>query len=119
MGNRRQFIQPALLAAAALPAATRGFAAAGAAETYSVRKGDTLTSISNQSGVSISDLRALNGLQGDHLVIGQKLIIKPAPPPAQIYTVKSGDTLGQIADRKSTRLNSSHVAISYAVFCLK
>src|SRR5690625_6459495 len=25
----------------------------------------------------------------------------------------------QITDRKSTRLNSSHVAISYAVFCLK
>src|SRR5207253_11087450 len=25
----------------------------------------------------------------------------------------------QPADRKSTRLNSSHVAISYAVFCLK
>src|SRR5207253_6223257 len=29
--------------------------------------------------------------------------------------VKTGETL----DRKSTRLNSSHVAISYAVFCLK
>src|SRR5437773_7612453 len=27
-------------------------------------------------------------------------------------------TLGQ-ADRKSTRLNSSHITISYAVFCLK
>src|SRR5690625_4603120 len=26
---------------------------------------------------------------------------------------------GQDEDRKSTRLNSSHVAISYAVFCLK
>src|SRR5439155_18956328 len=26
---------------------------------------------------------------------------------------------GAPADRKSTRLNSSHVAISYAVFCLK
>src|SRR5699024_12402120 len=26
---------------------------------------------------------------------------------------------GTIADRKSTRLNSSHVSISYAVFCLK
>src|SRR5207253_4424765 len=25
----------------------------------------------------------------------------------------------KLADRKSTRLNSSHVAISYAVFCLK
>src|SRR5439155_14595780 len=27
--------------------------------------------------------------------------------------------LGVSLDRKSTRLNSSHVAISYAVFCLK
>src|SRR5690625_6245519 len=26
---------------------------------------------------------------------------------------------GVLGDRKSTRLNSSHVAISYAVFCLK
>src|ERR1039457_5528802 len=26
---------------------------------------------------------------------------------------------GGIADRKSTRLNSSHLVISYAVFCLK
>src|SRR5690625_6894955 len=28
-------------------------------------------------------------------------------------------TLRKSTDRKSTRLNSSHVAISYAVFCLK
>src|SRR5699024_11827364 len=27
--------------------------------------------------------------------------------------------LVEVADRKSTRLNSSHVSISYAVFCLK
>src|SRR6266480_2179121 len=27
--------------------------------------------------------------------------------------------LRQLADRKSTRLNSSHMSISYAVFCLK
>src|SRR5262245_64328693 len=26
---------------------------------------------------------------------------------------------GQLEDRKSTRLNSSHLGISYAVFCLK
>src|SRR5690625_6520470 len=32
-------------------------------------------------------------------------------------TVASYSSYG--ADRKSTRLNSSHVAISYAVFCLK
>src|SRR5439155_15716629 len=36
--------------------------------------------------------------------------------------VEIGDTITIInnnPDRKSTRLNSSHVAISYAVFCLK
>src|SRR5690625_7888800 len=30
-----------------------------------------------------------------------------------------GPPLVRARDRKSTRLNSSHVAISYAVFCLK
>src|SRR5690625_5577871 len=30
-----------------------------------------------------------------------------------------GDAAGEDQDRKSTRLNSSHVAISYAVFCLE
>src|SRR5437660_6430833 len=35
-------------------------------------------------------------------------------------TDRSGDGAGSgVEDRKSTRLNSSHVAISYAVFCLK
>src|SRR5690625_5688641 len=29
------------------------------------------------------------------------------------------ERVGPLEDRKSTRLNSSHVAISYAVFCLK
>src|SRR5207253_9608679 len=37
-----------------------------------------------------------------------------------VVTISSGLSLGDDAvDRKSTRLNSSHVAISYAVFCLK
>src|SRR5207249_10137082 len=30
----------------------------------------------------------------------------------------AGRTIAQRLDRKSTRLNSSHVSISYAVFCL-
>src|SRR5690625_6165152 len=36
--------------------------------------------------------------------------------------IKDGDNIVMVGfggDRKSTRLNSSHVAISYAVFCLK
>src|SRR3712207_7621408 len=30
-----------------------------------------------------------------------------------------GEDIGFVGDRKSTRLNSSHANISYAVFCLK
>src|SRR5438874_10756797 len=44
--------------------------------------------------------------------------VRPVDPLQQVY---SADDLVQGAepDRKSTRLNSSHVEISYAVFCLK
>src|SRR5439155_16741859 len=38
-------------------------------------------------------------------------------PPVEERPV--GEDEGSPPDRKSTRLNSSHVAISYAVFCLK
>src|SRR5436309_12256390 len=39
-----------------------------------------------------------------------------ARPPISLNNVGARRDLG---DRKSTRLNSSHVKISYAVFCLK
>src|SRR3712207_8550094 len=35
------------------------------------------------------------------------------------FPLQRADLLGQGRDRKSTRLNSSHTVISYAVFCLK
>src|SRR5256885_8427842 len=38
---------------------------------------------------------------------------------AQTYSEKPGHNFTLNADRKSTRLNSSHLVISYAVFCLK
>src|SRR5207253_9296052 len=41
---------------------------------------------------------------------------KPAETSSKRVPVGAG---GAKVDRKSTRLNSSHVAISYAVFCLK
>src|SRR3712207_8475588 len=48
---------------------------------------------------------------------------KAAPPPRAIQPpadLDGGQHLGQERrDRKSTRLNSSHANISYAVFCLK
>src|SRR5256885_13165188 len=41
---------------------------------------------------------------------GGRFVPVPAPVPA---------SLPEQRDRKSTRLNSSHLVISYAVFCLK
>src|SRR5256885_11273416 len=35
------------------------------------------------------------------------------------YAAVQATRMGKSADRKSTRLNSSHLVISYAVFCLK
>src|SRR5215510_10399652 len=40
-------------------------------------------------------------------------------PVTRALTPRSRPTFCRSVDRKSTRLNSSHVAISYAVFCLK
>src|SRR2546427_9440974 len=38
---------------------------------------------------------------------------------ARVFTVQPMEFVGIERDRKSTRLNSSHSQISYAVFCLK
>src|SRR5437870_7110288 len=57
-----------------------------------------------------------------YTTVGGGRILDPAPPRAPDATrleLLAGDDPVAIVDRKSTRLNSSHVAISYAVFCLK
>src|SRR4051794_20625505 len=41
------------------------------------------------------------------------------PYPAQARYANNAADLVELRDRKSTRLNSSHPSISYAVFCLK
>src|SRR5688572_32732741 len=53
-----------------------------------------------------------SGLEFDHLAAAQV---------DQVIVVRIGNLLiaGTSLDRKSTRLNSSHSQISYAVFCLK
>src|SRR3989442_8654866 len=42
-----------------------------------------------------------------------------ASPIASVRACSGSRTSATWSDRKSTRLNSSHVRISYAVFCLK
>src|SRR6266480_4566264 len=45
----------------------------------------------------------------DPAVVGRAKVVEPLAPIRD----------PQLRDRKSTRLNSSHMSISYAVFCLK
>src|SRR5207253_5855776 len=57
--------------------------------------------------------------RGRGATVGRQAVL-PAPtgPRASRSNLVSATRPGA-GDRKSTRLNSSHVAISYAVFCLK
>ena len=73
---------------------------------YTVKKGDTLYGISNQFGVSVTELAELNGIKGSNLQIGRELIIPSKsgtnPNNMFMYTVKSGDTLYGIARKYNT-----------------
>ena len=87
-------------------------ALAGAASTYTVRPGDTLSVIAARFGVTVGALAGANGISDPNRVIaGRALNIpggggQPAPPPApaggRTYRVRSGETLGGIARRHGT-----------------
>src|SRR5207244_12949524 len=71
--------------------------------------------------------RILEQLRLEHLerhrplkreVAGPVHLAHPALPDEIVHAEAPGDD-GAHQDRKSTRLNSSHQIISYAVFCLK
>src|SRR5205814_3366734 len=53
----------------------------------------------------------------DHLLGSTALSVKPHI--TQVFIGRGAGVRDHAADRKSTRLNSSHLGISYAVFCLK
>lgn len=75
-------------------------------QTYIVKEGDTLYGISNQFGVSVTELAELNNIQGSFLRVGRELIIpiKTGTNPNNLfmYTVKQGDTLYGIARKYNT-----------------
>ena len=49
--------------------------AAPGAKEYVVKSGDTLTTIAKANSVSVTELRRANGLTGDDIKVGQKLVI--------------------------------------------
>ena len=74
--------------------------------TYTVKAGDTLYGISNQFGVSVTELAQLNGIKGSNIIIGQVLKIPGSsgtnPNNMFMYTVKKGDSLYSIAKKYNT-----------------
>ena len=79
-------------------------------ETYTVKQGDTLYGISNQFGVSVTDLAELNGIKGSNLPVGTvlKIPMKSGVNPNNMfmYTVEPGDTLYSIARKYNTTVQS-------------
>src|SRR5207253_7002814 len=55
----------------------------------------------------------------EHGRVNQPKLIRDVAVKQKVLRVLESAARGINRDRKSTRLNSSHVAISYAVFCLK
>lgn len=77
--------------------------------TYTVKPGDTLWGISNQYGVSVTELARINNVTADKLRVGQVLTIpsKSGTNPSNmfIYTVQKGDSLYSIAKKYYTTVN--------------
>jgi len=71
---------------------------AHADETYTIRKGDTLSKISKKFKVNIHQIREINNLKKSaKLKPGQHLIVKRTGP--KTYTVKKGDNIFRIAKK--------------------
>ena len=73
---------------------------------YTVKKGDSLSTIASRQGVTVNELKAANNLPNDVIRIGQELVVpgvskKPdlvaRQHTGQKVVVEPGDTLGKIA----------------------
>jgi LysM repeat protein len=85
----------------------------GAPLYYTVKKGDTISSIAERHKVSQAQLRELNQLSGNNIRAGQKLLVGTGPASSTQtassqasltdYTVVAGDTLSVVAERFGMR----------------
>jgi cell wall hydrolase sleB len=76
--------------------------------TYVVQKGDTLYSIANKLGTTVSELKKENNLTSNTLQIGEVLRIPTKEiyeEEENIYIVKKGDSLYSIANKYNTTID--------------
>src|SRR5436190_15232756 len=81
----------------------------------------TLVAINGLAGLALTPVKALATLPVTCWILGGAIATMPASLHMKRVGRQRGLTQGVYwgVDRKSTRLNSSHTVISYAVFCLK
>ena len=91
---------------AAVPTLASASALASAAQTYTVRRGDTLSEIAARFGTTVNELVRLNNIADpDRIYEGDRLIIRAGAGDGDTYTVQRGDTLSEIAARFGTTVN--------------
>ena len=66
---------------------------------YKVRKGDNLTKIAKKYKTSISQIKSLNNLKSNKIIIGKKLLVSKGKFVKKYYKVKKGDCLSKISHR--------------------
>src|SRR3989442_2313075 len=93
---------------------TAGFSATSVAQSVAGQAYGTYvnTPVAASSQSPLAVLPAISGTDGDIAYAEADASGVPGTPDASASAYA-------MSDRKSTRLNSSHVRISYAVFCLK
>lgn len=88
-GARSHPLKPPASKPAAKPTVKPAAKPQGAAQRYTVQKGDTLYSVSRRFGRSVSELQRANHLSGTEIALGRRLLIpakvqpSKAKPPAQ------------------------------------
>jgi LysM repeat protein len=93
-------------AGAGAPASGPSTAAVG---THVVKAGDTLAGIAARYGTTVAQLRLANGIVGDRIYVGTRLLLAPrndgvtaAPAAGGVHVVQAGETLSKIATRYGT-----------------
>ena len=66
---------------------------------YVVQNGDSLWKIADQYGITVNELKSLNGLTSNNLTVGQILEVPSSSNTSETYTVKAGDSLWKIANQ--------------------
>lgn len=74
--------------------------------SYTVQAGDSLWLIAQRYGTTVDAIKQVNGLTGNVLQIGQILRIPVSQNPYVEYTVRSGDTLWDLARKYGTTVDA-------------